>query len=1479
MKIGLYILTTIILLVILLLLSLQLRPVQQYVAHKATAFLSKELGTEISIEGIYIKPFSSISVEGLFVADRDRDTLLYAGQLKADVNLSQLLNSKLTIKKVELIRGDIFLKRFSDGTTNLAFIIDYFSGTERKEPKKKKLDLNIYKAHFVNTIFKYRNFADSSNYSGSINWGDIAVSNLNGDLEDIDVVNHIFRANVIGLSLNEKSGLSIKTLKSLVTIDTNRMVFEKLFLQTNRSQVGDYLLFDFDSFKDFSDFNHKVNMKGHVVNSRINSRDIEFFAPDIKATKFDLKIDGDVWGTVNELNGSGLSIKGAKATYIKADAHIKGLPEIERTIFDLKIKQMSSNLGDLNDLIPAFSGNAKAVLPAVFGKLGHINFSGVFKGYYSHFNVNGKFKTALGSVQSNMDLDMRSVNSYNGTIKVENLHLGKITDNDKLGLSSFSGKVQGKGFDVNELSASTDLAIGFIEFNNYRYHGINLKGSFVNRIFEGETKIDDENLNLTASGKVDLSSKEAKYSFNSKIDHASLMPLHFYNDTLRVEGEVNSDFQGNDINAMQGYFKLSGVVIRMPGHSASIDSISVTASGEGHERTLSLSSDLADARMHGEIDLNTFPSYFKSIARRYVPSWDAKLLIPGRQQFDFVFRLKKAEPIFMLFAPQVQIPDYMILNGQFSNVDSVAIMNGFIPSVLIGKSKLTNVILDGGALENALNFTVTADRLDITDSLYIKNINISSLLARDSLNFNVKLSDVNATNQLDLNGLVAFKENESAHVSLLPSNIIINREDWVLEDRVNFDFQQGRTIIEHFELANGKQKVTLNGAVSKNAEDRLHILFSDFELRTFDGLTRAFGINLQGTLNGDFEFASVLSKPYLAGNVKAYDMIYNETQIGELTASASMDPETNIVNLDMSIDRQDLQTLKLTGTYDVMSESDNLNLSARFQESEIVIFEPFLNGLVSDLEGKISADMQISGSLSQLDINGTVRLHKVFMTVDYLNTRYQLDDKFEVDNSKITLANLKLLDKNSHIAIANGTVDMRTVSDPDIDIKIEADNFMVLNTTAKDNELYYGQAFASGQFGFVGPTSKMNIDIKARSEAGTVFNIPLNATGTVSDNEFIRFVSAADSAQLIAPKSYLDGLTMHIDLAINRNSQVNLFTNMGKLSGVGDGTIAMNITSLGDFEMFGDYVILQGKFDFTAQDFINKIFEINSGGTIRWTGNPSEAQINLTAIYEVRTSVRPLYTAAGRAGTDARVLAQAQMNLSGSLLHPEIGFNIAFPIDSYVKDELQSYFSDANNINQQALSLIVRRSFAPGTGSDFTTEINNTVLSAGTELAFNQLNNIISQSLNLNFVDFNIRSLNEASASIRLWNNRLILTGGVTDRRSSVNDLNVFGNQVATDAELIYLIRRNGNLMFRASNRLNNRNFLNPNDEYISALGLVYRQEFDNFGEFARRMLRLDRTKSDTDGLEAPLNTSPTSPTQITNPTVAPSSVKGTKRN
>src|SRR5690606_35585100 len=105
--------------------ALQYRPVQTYFAKRAADYLSRELHTSVSLEGLYFKPFSSLVLRGLYVADLSGDTLLYADQLTASVNLWKIREHQITISKLALTGGSFFVHRQGDNS-NLSFLIDYF---------------------------------------------------------------------------------------------------------------------------------------------------------------------------------------------------------------------------------------------------------------------------------------------------------------------------------------------------------------------------------------------------------------------------------------------------------------------------------------------------------------------------------------------------------------------------------------------------------------------------------------------------------------------------------------------------------------------------------------------------------------------------------------------------------------------------------------------------------------------------------------------------------------------------------------------------------------------------------------------------------------------------------------------------------------------------------------------------------------------------------------------------------------------------------------------------------------------------------------------------------------------------------------------------------------------------------------------------------------------------------------------------------
>src|SRR5690606_27982425 len=139
-----------------------------------------------------------------------------------------------------------------------------------------------------------------------------------------------------------------------------------------------------------------------------------------------------------------------------------------------------------------------------------------------------------------------------------------------------------------------------------------------------------------------------------------------------------------------------------------------------------------------------------------------------------------------------------------------------------------------------------------------------------------------------------------------------------------------------------------------------------------------------------------------------------------------------------------------------IKEENSIDLTMRLNDSQLILFSPFLRKLVSNLSGTATAELFITGTPLKPMMNGTARFNNAGMVVNYLKTPYFINDEVEVRNSSIILNDLEITDNKKHRAIAKGTVDMSNPINPIIHVDINADNFMVLNTTAKDNPLYYG---------------------------------------------------------------------------------------------------------------------------------------------------------------------------------------------------------------------------------------------------------------------------------------------------------------------------------------------------------------------------------------------------------------------------------------
>ncbi|MVN22596.1 translocation/assembly module TamB domain-containing protein [Mucilaginibacter arboris] len=1446
----------------LLVFSFQFKPVQTWAAKKATHYLSKELNTKVDIKSLYIKPFSSVVLEGLYVLDKQKDTLLRTPLLTVQLSGFSVFNSisdrKIDFKNITLTDGSFYLKKLKNKHTNLQFILDYFnSGSNAPKKKSKPWTTNFERITLNNFHFRYKNQLVDTIING-VNFDDINLTGLNIATSHLDLKNHLFKAAIENLAFKEKSGFIVQKLASLVTIDTNQIELQKLTLNTPHSRVRNYFRMGFKSFDDFDNFEHKVMMTADFKDAHLSSADIAFFADKLHHVKFELGLDGVVKGKVDNLKAKNLAVQAGQATYIKGNFSMKGLPDWEQTLMELNIEQVSTNKKDLDLLYKNFADKRSSAIPAIVDKFGNISFSGQFTGFQNDFVAYGKFKTKLGSFSSDVNMKIKGdVPSYSGNIKTFDFNFGSLLNEPSLNRATISADVNGAGFDLKTLTGKLDAKIQSLDFNRYRYSNVNVNGTFRKKYFDGAVLVNDPNLKLNFKGNVDLNPALPVFHFKSDIKGAQLNKLHFLKDTLSVDAQFSSNFSGNSIDNINGNLLLRQVRLTNPSNNYLVDSLYFAAEGTGRSRELTLKSSLADGSLKGDYDLNTLPSYFKTLVKKYIPSLQTKFVPPKPQNFAFRLNLKNLDPITTIFIPKLKIPEQGTFVGNFNSFNKTATLNGLIKTIQYDKMVFHDLLIDESTVDDFIGVNISLSKVNITDSLFIKDINITNFLKRDSLNFNIKLSDKNAINQLDLYGLVEFGRDTTAKLKILPSDIIIEQQKWRIAEQVRIRLlENARTQIANFVLSNGVQKIGIDGYISPKPDDKLKVTFDNFNLASLDQLTKSAGIKLSGVLNGNAVLNAVTNNPGVESDLHADSISINKTLIGNLKLSAQLDNANKTALVNLNLLNKGLETLNVNGKYNLASEDNKLDFHVKMNQTEAVILDPLVNDLVSKLSGHISADLDITGMPEKPQINGSISLQNTGLTINYLKTPYIINDNVVVKNSIIEINNLQLKDNRKGTGIVNGTVNLNNLSNPDIEATIDARNLLALNTAFKDNRLYYGTAFTTGKFSFKGPTDNMRIDIKAKTEEGTVFNIPLNSSSTASNYDFITYISRNSSKNIKKDRSF-NGVTLNFDLTIDEKTLVKITTDYGQLEGSGTANnLQLNINSSGDFEMRGDYLISNGKFEFTAQNFISKVFQVNEGGTIRWTGDPSNAEINLKAIYEVRTDINDLYRAAGlpNAQESQQKLVEAEMILTKSLTHPEIDFNFNFPNDPAIKDELAAYLNDATNRNQQALSLIVRRKFATGTGGEnLTKEVGSTAQDAISEFAFNKLNNFISQSNIKNF-DLNIRSFNDASASFRLFNNRLLLNGSLYNNQVG-NDLfnqnttTLFNSNFSNftkDFEAQYLISKDGKLTAKYSYRALNSTTLNTiNDQlglqYVNGLGLVYQQDFDSFSEFLRNIFNRRR--------------------------------------
>ncbi len=128
-----YSLLAIIVVLTVLVFSLRLPAVQNFVKDRLVVYLEKKIKTKVTLDRVFVGFPNSLIIENLYLQGQDIDTLLFVKKFDVGLAIPQLLKSKADITSINLQGTRANVVRRKDGSFNFDYITKAFATTKKEE--------------------------------------------------------------------------------------------------------------------------------------------------------------------------------------------------------------------------------------------------------------------------------------------------------------------------------------------------------------------------------------------------------------------------------------------------------------------------------------------------------------------------------------------------------------------------------------------------------------------------------------------------------------------------------------------------------------------------------------------------------------------------------------------------------------------------------------------------------------------------------------------------------------------------------------------------------------------------------------------------------------------------------------------------------------------------------------------------------------------------------------------------------------------------------------------------------------------------------------------------------------------------------------------------------------------------------------------------------------------------------------------------
>ncbi|UPT65761.1 MAG: hypothetical protein M0D57_14725 [Sphingobacteriales bacterium JAD_PAG50586_3] len=473
----------------LLYFVIQIPAVQTWIAQRLAGYMSDKLETKVEIRGVDIQFFDTVILEGIYIEDKHKDTLLYTDKLFVGISSLSLNDSKVHLSEIKLLNNTAELKKYpGENGLNFQFIIDAFASDKKTSEPSKPFKLTCDKFTLVNNKFSYQIVGKQPPEWG-FDASNIVANKLSGEFRNLVVHGDTIETDIVALNAIEQSGLQLKSLTSKFTFSSHEMTFDKLKLESNTSHINGKVKFGYNNMGAFANIFDSVKVNFDLVDSDLFFGDLAYFAPTLRGAKIKAGIEGQFSGRLSKLKGKDVKIKYGTATRFYGDVMIKGLPNSSETFIDATIKGLQTNAKDIATIqLPPFNQNKYVEIPPEVYALGKVTFVGYYTGFlpilWPMVSLPPLWALPL-QIYSYQPYQTKKTLAYEGSVATENFRLGDMLPGLGFGVVTLNANVNGKGFDLEGIDTKLDGHIAAFDYNGYRYQNIDFDGKLIKTEFTG----------------------------------------------------------------------------------------------------------------------------------------------------------------------------------------------------------------------------------------------------------------------------------------------------------------------------------------------------------------------------------------------------------------------------------------------------------------------------------------------------------------------------------------------------------------------------------------------------------------------------------------------------------------------------------------------------------------------------------------------------------------------------------------------------------------------------------------------------------------------------------------------------------------------------------------------------------------------------------------------------------------------------------